>query len=157
MSDLTPLIREYVSLSVRKSIYLADDHILCVLNNYFQERYRRFYFREIQAVTIRRTIDGRATMLVWLLLAVGWALIMLAADAVHWFPWALTLVPLVLAARQLYRRGTCVCQIQTAVSVQDVPAVSDLRKAERFLAAIRPRIEQAQGGALPPAIPLNPL
>src|SRR5215204_2703484 len=41
-------------------LYLAADHLLQVSSTGFTERYKRFYFRDIQWITLRKTHVGKA-------------------------------------------------------------------------------------------------
>src|SRR5207247_848529 len=50
----------FVSASaIRSRIWLGKAHLLCVDSMVFSEDYKRFYFRDIQAVVIRRTSRGK--------------------------------------------------------------------------------------------------
>src|SRR5262245_36888992 len=40
-------------------LWLAEDHLLCVNSNRFMEDYKRFYFQDIQSITIVMTQRGR--------------------------------------------------------------------------------------------------
>jgi hypothetical protein len=42
----------------RITLYLATDHLLYVSSTGFSESYRRFYFRDIHAITVRKTAVG---------------------------------------------------------------------------------------------------
>jgi hypothetical protein len=44
---------------------------------------------------------------------------------------------------------TCVCHIYTSVQVEKLHSIRRLRTAHKFLARLRPLIEQAQGRAVP--------
>src|SRR5947208_5263032 len=41
--------------AARSSLWLGADHLLCVDSTGYTETYKRFYFRDIQAITICRT------------------------------------------------------------------------------------------------------
>src|ERR1043165_7856356 len=41
--------------SSRSNLWLGKDHILCVETEGYTESYKRFYFRDIQAITLRKT------------------------------------------------------------------------------------------------------
>ena len=40
---------------IRTSLWLGKDHLLCIDSNGYSETYKRFYFQDIQAVSIRLT------------------------------------------------------------------------------------------------------
>ena len=44
-----------VAVQSRASLWLGPDHLLCVDTNGYSETYKRFYFRDIQAITIRES------------------------------------------------------------------------------------------------------
>src|SRR5215469_9283782 len=52
--DYKRLSRFRVPLGL-SSLWLGPDHILCVNSNGYIETYKRFYFRDIQAIIIQRT------------------------------------------------------------------------------------------------------
>src|SRR6058998_3858024 len=53
---LPGLGRDVVSIS---RLYLARDHLLVVNSNGYIEEYKRFYFQDIQAIIIRKSITGQ--------------------------------------------------------------------------------------------------
>jgi len=111
----------------------------------FSERYRRFYFADIQAVVIRRTA-GQA---VWnALLGSGCGLVLVVAVGLEAFGPALWVALAVLLAglvANLAAGPTCCCHIRTATSTQRLPPLGRLRGALRFLRALEPLIAEAQG------------
>ena len=44
-----------VATSNRSSLWLGKDHLLCVETTGYTETYKRFFFRDIQVLTLRRT------------------------------------------------------------------------------------------------------
>src|SRR5262245_58789248 len=60
--EYRPLVRNFLRRFVsRYSVWLGRDHLLSVESKGFHERYRRFYFRDIQFFAIRGT-SRRATI-----------------------------------------------------------------------------------------------
>ncbi len=134
-------------------LYLGPDHLLAVASTGYSESYKRFYFRDIQAVLVQRTA-------LWLVLNVILGAVVVLAAGV-WL-WALrdglpadpadliaggvaTLVcvgPLLL---HLFRGPTCVCYVRTAVQIEKLPGLARTRKVDRVLQIVRPLIEAAQG------------
>src|SRR5436305_8222975 len=45
------------------SLWLGKDHLLCIDTTGYTETYKRFYFRDIQAIVIRRTESWKFTSL----------------------------------------------------------------------------------------------
>src|SRR5919108_843136 len=58
--------------STRSSLWLGKDHLLNIDSNRFTEEYKRFYFRDIQAITIRKTKRREIWNFALLMLLIGW-------------------------------------------------------------------------------------
>ncbi|MGA9875475.1 MAG: hypothetical protein WBQ21_06680, partial [Solirubrobacteraceae bacterium] len=130
----------------------GDDHLLFVENSGFTETYKRFYFRDIQAITIRRTTARRLWN--WFL-GGGCVVCLIFCDfkmlsAGH--PGAGTIVLLVFAALlgiplliNNLLGSTCAGQLRTAVQVEELPSLCRLRQTRKVLDKIRPLIVATQG------------
>jgi hypothetical protein len=147
--------RIVVALSSRQSLWLARDHLLSIRSNRFIEEYKRFYFRDIQALTIRKTRRRQLWNAVLSLLLLVWlGLFMsqmpqsgLSSDLWPWFVLlALAGVPLLI---NNLRGPTCTCYIRTAVQVEELPSLNRLRKVHKIEQRIRPLIAAAQGELTP--------
>ena len=144
-----------VSLS-RSSLWLGSDHLLFVESTGYSESYKRFYFRDIQAVTVRAT----QARLVWNLILIPIVLICLACcdypaliagtigpGTVIALIFAFVLgIPLLL--NNLFG-PTCACQIRTAVQTEDLPSLRRVRQTRKILRRIEPLIAEAQGQLAP--------
>ncbi len=134
---------------VRKaSLWEGSDHFLSVTGTRFSEKYRRFYYRDIQAFVLDKSPRmgsfglwslAAIAFLVFFLLALRYrSNIVLSAGAALWL--------LVVVARIVITlRFSCRCYIQTAVSRELLPSVLRLWKVEPVLGRLRPRIADAQG------------
>jgi len=127
----------------QSSAWLAGDHVLLTRRALWIERYNRFYFADIQAVTIRRTQTG----LVWnILLGTGAGLLTLGG-LLNDFPpavlvWlAIFALPLII---NISLGPTCSCHVHTAVNTHPMPCFNRLPKAIVFLQTIRPLIADVQ-------------
>jgi hypothetical protein len=119
----------------RISLYLAPDHLLQVSSAGYSESYLRFYFRDIQAITVRKTSYGLVFNIIWgVLAALFLALAVEATEAAF----------LGLLLMNFLAGPTCVCEIQTAVQKRKLGAVTRLRRAQRFIDQIRNQIQPAQ-------------
>ena len=145
-----------VAFMSRTSLWLGDDHLLCVDNNGYSESYKRFYFRDIQAITIRETnrrnIWNAILLLPTVICIVGLLICLLPSPNVGgvivWTIFALLFgVPFLV---NNLRGPTCACQLRTAVQVEDLPSLCRVRQTRKVLAKIRPLITAAQGGDLTP-------
>ena len=148
----------------RASLFTGGDHLLlCDYRTGFTERYKRFYFKDIQAIIIQKTQHWLAGMAIWGSLAIGFLVIALASG------WNAFLkitegICLLFVLRHLIRGPSCRTRIQTAVQTDVLPMFKRVRKTNRVLSRILPLIEQAQGGAMatvpsatrPPLAGFNP-
>lgn len=136
----------------RSSLWLGDDHILLVTDSTIGERYRRFYFADIQGFAWRRTAWWLVNAACLLVIAAGLGAIAWAAfdePAGRLAMGFIVAVPLVFALIQLFRGPTCACFIKTAVQFERLAPLSRARSLHKVLARLRPLIEQAQAAAAP--------
>ncbi len=130
------------------SVWLGSDHLLLVKSSRFREEYKRFYFRDIQAIVFadarRYHISSRSFAIgAVLLIAMGIA----AAGGRETAVWIIGSILLVLALLWAYvsTAQSCRCRIYTAVSSEELPSVYRARTAHRFLKAVEPHIHEVQG------------
>jgi hypothetical protein len=128
------------------TIWLASDHLLLRESVYgLSESYKRFYFRDIQALIIRRSP-------VW----IGWISVLTALSLIFFFVWGVTgwqswgwpffsALFFVLTMVQLARGPSCVTYLVTAVQRELLGSLNRLRKARRALKILVPLIEEKQG------------
>jgi hypothetical protein len=138
----------------RDSLWLAEDHLLSVQSSRFAEDYRRYYFRDVQAITIHRT----AAVSPWTYLTGAVAAVLLAPglffefqNAFLWFSGGLFLA---LTLSLIGLGPTCACYIQTAVSRDRLGSLRWIRAAENTLRILQPRIEEVQGPLTPEMLSL---
>ena len=133
------------------TVWMARDHLLLVSRAYYTETYKRFYFRDIQAVVIRKTAAAFVGNIVLSIPALGFILLAVSvSDTAFKIVWALIggfFAFLFLLS--LWRGSTCVTHIKTAVQTEQLAAWSRMRAARKGMAMIRPRLLEAQG-QLPP-------
>jgi hypothetical protein len=132
-----------------RSVWMGSDHLLLVKSARFREEYKRFYFRDIQAIVTARTprfhISTRAALIgvLWGA-ACGPAAASGAAPRLLWFLAAIA-VGLAIAWAYISAARSCRCRIYTAVSSDELPSVYRTWTARRFLAKVEPAVAQAQG------------
>jgi hypothetical protein len=133
------------------SLWLGRDHLLLIESNGYTENYKRFYFRDIQAIMVRRT-DARRTISIVLGILAG--LLMLIGVLTNNTIGIITfsaialvtcLIPLWI---NLLLGPTCMCELRTAVQTEDLP-IRRVGKARKILQRIRPLIAEAQGQITP--------
>jgi hypothetical protein len=141
-----------VAFTSRSSLWLGDDHLLCVDSSGFSETYKRFYFRDIQGIVISET-NRRTIWNAVLILPAVFALAGLMMNAFQprqnigaTIAWsivaAIFLVPFVI---NNILGATCACQLRTAVQIEELPSLSRVRQARKVLEKIRPFVTAAQG------------
>lgn len=155
------------AFATRSSLWLAKDHLLGVdSSGGYAEEYKRFYFRDIQAVTLRKT-----SRRLWFNIVLGgFALVFLIITFAVVSPpgnWdsgemagAIFLLGMVSFFGLLMLINTlkgpgCVCHLRTAVQTEAMPSLNRLGRARKVLNRIRPLIEAAQGSLSPEEIASN--
>lgn len=128
-------------------LYLGPDHLLLVSSSGYAESYKRFFFRDIQSITIRKSSLGKVWNVVWGLLfwIFGVAVALEAGGGAMYFWLGVAAIFLVLLIWNIGRGPTCVTQITTAVQTRTLAPLNRLRRARQVLAQLRPLIEATQG------------
>jgi hypothetical protein len=132
----------YRTLLNKWTLWIAADHLLLVRSSHVAEQYRRFYFRDIQAIVLCKR-DGVSDQPVarWTILSV-FAFLFLVS-----YRGAFGGVSSLLLFGYLFwwlRRRDCICHIQTATQTERIPPLSRLVVARRVIGEIRSKIEAAQ-------------
>ena len=126
-------------------LYQGPDHLLLVASSGYNENYKRFYFRDIQAITLRASIRGKVWNGVWIFLTFLAAVIALQVSGVAMVVWSMIAGTFFILLAVHFGFGpTCICQIQTAVQTRPLPSLNRLRRAQKVIARLRPIIEGAQ-------------
>jgi hypothetical protein len=152
-----------VAFMSRSSLWLGKDHLLCIDSNGYTETYKRFYFRDIQVVTLAATLRRKVwngVLLVPIVICLAGLATNLStrprADAATVMAWAIvTLVFVVPFLIHNLLGPTCICHLRTAVQIEELPSLNRLRRARKVLERIRPLISAVQGGLSPEEISLR--
>jgi hypothetical protein len=151
--------KRYVTFGLtRDTLWLGKDHLLQVINRGYTEEYRRFYYRDIQAIIVRQTATGRVLNLIFGSIAAMNLLVL----AFGWFVWkweAVAMIPLAVATSfwlllfiiLLTAGPTCACHIRTAVQFEKLPSLFRLRAARKAITQLKAKVEVAQGSLRHPA------
>ena len=147
-----------VAFMARSRLWLGNDHLLLVDTNGYTETYKRFYFRDIQAVSIRRTTRHRwlaaiagffALLFLGLTLAVApktspaqWSADEIAGGSV--LGGIAGFFALLVLLNFLFGPA-CRCFLRTAVQTEELPPLCRVRQTRKVLDKIRPLIVAAQG------------
>jgi hypothetical protein len=134
----------------KDTLWRAADHLLSVESYRFSEEYKRYYFKDIQAIVIRQTsAAGVLSRSLTLLAMAGLAAILYARRDSLWVTIPAALLLLGFSILKL-RGPKCVCHVITAVSMDRIPALYRLKTAEKTLRIVQPLIEEAQREPAPP-------
>jgi len=129
------------------TLWLAKDHILNIDNRVFSEDYKRFYFRDIQAIITQRTNRGKVWNLILITLIGIFTLIALGreetAAMVSWL--IVTGIFGIFLLINWLRGPTCTCHIITAVQQETLPSLDRLKTAEKVIKILKRLIQEAQG------------
>lgn len=134
-------------LATHTRLYLGPDHLLQVSTAAFTERYKRFYFRDIQAILLVRT----QTWIWWNagfggVGALALFIAVLAEDAVAIWIFAVLGGLLLAGALVSALRGpSCHCYIRTAVQTERLPSLNRVGRADKVLTTLKPLIDAVQG------------
>jgi hypothetical protein len=145
-----------VAFQTRSSLWLGPDHLLGVDTTGYTENYKRFYFSDIQAITVRETTrrgvwNGVLGVAMSLCLVGFLVSVVPSTNPTASVVWGIFTVLFFTPFLINNLRGpTCVSQLRTAVQIEELPSLSRVRQTRRVLAAIRPFIAAAQGGPMPP-------
>jgi len=137
------------------SLYLADDYLLLRTSRGFIENYRRFYFTDIEAITISQSVSGifwNTGLALGLLVSVVAGLNNPPPHLASGIFGGLFLVALLL---NVSRGTTCRAQLQTRVQTQSLP-LRRVRTATRVVAALSERINLAQANLVVPEMGTPP-
>ena len=132
----------------RSSLWLGRDHVLSIEATNFTEKYRRFYFRDLQAISIRRT--KRRMTWNWILAAllIPSLFVANASRTAGAGPEVLAAILVSIIALPLIFNNalgpTCAAYFRTAVQIEEIPSLSRIRRARKTIARIRPLIVSVQ-------------
>jgi len=136
----------------RYSLWLGDDHLLLIETTGYSEKYKRFFFRDIQAFTIRQTKGRMVWNLVWgALLTISSLIIWGAASDDPFAEGAIIAFSIVGAVFGIplvvntLLGPMCAVEIRTAVQTEKLPSLCRLRKTRKVMNRVRPLITAAQG------------
>ena len=142
-------------------IWFGRDHVLLVTSTGISETYKRFFFKDIQAVQILKTHSHRIK---WFLLGVVFLAAVTAgvwsgiSAATIYSPGliisaAIALVMLCMLLWQFSKGPSCQCFIYSSVQKEKLRPLKTLKTANRFLKKLIPEVETVQGEMALPEIP----
>jgi hypothetical protein len=134
-------------------LYQGQDHLLLVISSGYYENYKRFFYRDIQSITLEKTGVRDLWTAVWAFLFFVFATFTVfnsGPEAVVLGVMAAVFMGLLLG--NLALGPTCKCHIKTAVQTEHLPNFRRLRPTRKVLARIEALIQSAQGDLSPEAL-----
>lgn len=145
------------------SLWLGPDHLLSIVREGFSENYKRFYYRDIQTIVLRRTAASLLISFVNGFFTLGFLALTLLGVFRDWPVGASATFAgfgiffLVLLAINLVRGTSCECTLRTAVQSERLRSLSRFRVALKAIRRIREAVEAVQGPLDAAAYNLLPL
>ncbi|HLJ48490.1 MAG TPA: hypothetical protein VKU01_20890 [Bryobacteraceae bacterium] len=129
---------------VRHKLWLGSDHLLAVRTALFWEEYRRFYFRDIQALVLTE-VENSGVYYGYLI--AGIAAVLALGLAFNGHPvWAVLAGLIALPVFAItYALPDCRVFVKTQVSWEHLRSLKRLQKAREAVADLRREIEMVQG------------
>jgi hypothetical protein len=129
------------------SLWLGDDHLLLASASNYNEKYRRMYFRDIQAIQTYPTNNYKFTnFVIGIIIAISLIVTLggVSETALLVIGLAGLLFASIILIVNLRRGPTCRTIIRTAVQIEDIPSLRRDKKAARVIERLRPLIETEQ-------------
>jgi len=156
-------LRGHATAVVTRSSYsywLGRDHLLIVEVSGYTERYRRFFFRDMQALVMsgtRRRMWGRVGFglflsLIGVIFFAG--ALTSSTESFRWFVvvgLCLSVFPFMGLIQNELRGPGALVTLVTAVQTTPLPGITRWRRAELLLAELKPLVEAAEARAAAPA------
>jgi hypothetical protein len=135
----------------QRSLWLGADHLLAVDSTGYSENYRRFYFKDIQAVITRKSARGKIWNVIWAVLTGLTALLVVILIKKPYtlppfvFGGALCVAFLAALLINVLRGPTCICHIRMPFAVHELPSLRRFKHVRKMLDELRPLVQRYQG------------
>lgn len=130
------------------TLWEAEDHLLLAQSYGVTETYRRFFFRDIQAMVVCQTRTGLITGIILGLVGAAFgagAALAYASEPAAGLVLGVVAVGFFLGiAINAFFGPTCRCTLHTAVQTQALPSVNRMRHARKILDLVRVKVAAAQ-------------
>jgi hypothetical protein len=141
----------------RSSLWLGNDHLLQIDASGYTESYKRFHFRDIQALVLCKTDTWLYLGVIFAALASLFGLIALlgGGPVVAWIFGCIAAIFALCLLFDLIAGPTSKCYLRTAVQTERLVSITRLRRARKVFDTLRPWIRNAQGELRPSNQPLE--
>ena len=131
----------------RSSLWLGKDHVLVVDESWTEQTFRRFFFKDVQTLTVCKSGVFAFWIRFNLVVAAlfGGGMLLTDNDIAQGFLVAVVGFFVLCLLIHLFKGPTCTVHVRTAVQAIELPSLSRMRAARKTLAILRPLIEAAQG------------
>jgi hypothetical protein len=136
-----------------KMLWQGPDHLLWVERYMGQETYRRFYYKDIQALVMRRTRRHYLWNAVWGAFALLFGLMVVNASGPAYAALFLTGIFTALLLGSLFLGPSCEVHVQTAVQIHRLTSLRRVRSGRKVMSRVKPLIEAVQGPLDPTDLP----
>ncbi len=132
----------------QETLWEGPDHLLSAKATIFREEYRRFYYKDIQYIIVRKTGRGKIINIVFGLLL--FLSVLPAALYLEEWPeplvmaWPFSALFLSMLAINAILGGTCEAHLKTAVQMQRLPSLKRIRSARKAMKRLAPLIKKEQ-------------
>ncbi|MDM8553245.1 hypothetical protein QUF75_00735 [Desulfococcaceae bacterium HSG7] len=128
-------------------LWRAKDHLLSVSYRFGDEYYKRFYYKDIQTIIIRKTAFGKVQdgIMGGMTVLFGVMAFFTGDVGALIFGILASATTLLLFINIIFHGPTCECYIQTAVQKEKLKSLKFLKRAVKVTDIIKKLIEQAQG------------
>ena len=140
--------------------WLGPDHLLIVTQDGYHERYRRIYYRDIQALVIRRTSTWLwiTVVLIGMLILMGMLPLTIGDVFGLWFGGINLGIWTTFLIFHLVGGPSCGCRLVTAVQNRDLPHLNRWKRASRLVDELQAevnRVQRSPAAATTPPAPEN--
>jgi hypothetical protein len=136
--------RPFTPFEVR-SLWQGPDHLLWVESVFFKEHYKRFYYTDIQAITLQRTDAHIFWSCLWGFMAMLCGLIAYMVSGTPVISGSFTVLFLLLLTANFVLGPACMVYLQTAAQIQRISSLKRVRTAQRSINRIKALVEAVQG------------
>jgi hypothetical protein len=127
------------------SLWQGPDHLLWVSSSFFKERYRRFYYNDIQSIILQRTGNHWIWTCVWGALALLFGIIASAVSGTAYVSGTFSVIFLAALLTNILMGPSCNVFLQTAVQLQRISSLRRVRTANKALEKIKVLVNSKQG------------
>jgi len=129
---------------IQARLWQGKDHLLYQLSNGYTEDYKRFYYSDIQAITVRKTIRFMVWNIVLLVFLISAGIAAYIYEFMAPALYTTAFFSFLFLVINLSMGQTCVCELYTQVSTEELNSLKRLRTAKKVIKIITPLIEKKQ-------------